>query len=278
MLKECAQTAMKATDICGRKALLLMKTIAIVSALERESSLIFELPGEPSQERFCIPYAARSYQGVRLIVATAGMGMTNMAGTVQFLIDSFAPDALILTGIAGSLNPGLGEGDIVLGETLSCLEADRSIIAECAPYQEDYHSDEKLIAAAERALRAEGFAKRPAVSALSEESLAELPFGTLEAHEARYTVGTIGSSNLFTTDPDILLAQRHDYRADCEEMEGAAAAQLCARAQVPFLAIRSISNVCGEAYSDLNDAEERMDRTARLAAGLVLTTIGCYCS
>lgn len=255
-----------------------MKTVALVSALARESALAFELAGEAPQERFSIPFAERDFCGIHLVAATAGMGMTNMAGAVQFLIDSFSPDALVLTGIAGSLNPSLGCGDIVVGETLSCLEADRAIIAECAPYTEDFHSDAALVQAAERILRNEGFAARPAVSALSEEALSELPFGTTEEHSPRYVIGTIGSSNLFSTDPDILLSQRHDYRADCEEMEGAAAAQLCARADVPFLAIRSMSNVCGEAYGDLNGAEERMDRTARLACRIALETIEACCA
>ena len=113
-----------------------MQTIAVACPLPIESAVFFELPGAPAKERFCIPYVKRSFAGVRLVAATSGMGMTNMAGCVQFLIDSFAPDALIVSGIAGSFNPELGVGDIVLGETLSCLECSRSVIAECAPYAE----------------------------------------------------------------------------------------------------------------------------------------------
>ena len=46
----------------------------------------------------------------------------------------------------------------------------------------------------------------------------------------------------------------------------------------PFLAVRSISNVCGEGYSELNDAGARMEKAARLAAKIVLDTIGIYAS
>lgn len=108
-------------------------------------------------------------------------GDVNMAGYVQFLIDSFAPDAPIVSGIAGSLNPELGVGDIVLGETLSCLECSRSVIAECAPYAESFHSDEALVDAATKALRKHGFAERPAVSALASESLSVLPSGPMRS-------------------------------------------------------------------------------------------------
>ncbi|MGN8819952.1 5'-methylthioadenosine/S-adenosylhomocysteine nucleosidase family protein [Atopobiaceae bacterium HCP3S3_A4] len=255
-----------------------MHTIALASPLPIETAVFFELPGAPAKERFCIPYVERSFAGVRLVAATSGMGMTNMAGCVQFLIDSFEPDALILSGIAGSLNPELGIGDIVLGETLSCLECSASVIAECAPYTESFHSDEALIGAAMKALRKRGFAVRPAVSAFAARSLEELPFGTDEKHGPRCCTGTILSSNLFTTAPDLLHEHRRTLLGDCEEMEGAAAAQLCARADIPFLAVRSISNVCGEAYSELNDAGARMDATARLAAKVVLDTIGIYAS
>lgn len=61
-------------------------------------------------------------------------------------------------------------------------------------------------------------------------------------------------------------------------MEGAAAAQLSARTCIPFLAVRSISNVCGEGYGELNDAGARMEKAARLAAKIVLDTIGIYAS
>ncbi len=255
-----------------------MGTIAVVCPLLQESALFFELPGAPAKERFSIPHAERTYHGTRLAVATSGMGMTNMAGCVQFMIDTYAPDAVILSGIAGSLNPELGVGDIVVGETLACLECSRAVIAECAPYTEDFHSDEALVAASEQALRQDGFAKRPAASALSEHALEELPFGTDEEHEPRYCAGTILSSNLFTTDPALLLEHRRTLLGDCEEMEGAAAAQLCARSDIPFLAVRCISNVCGEAYSELNDAETRMEATARRAAMIVLDTIDVYAS
>lgn len=255
-----------------------MGTIAIVCPLPQESALFFELPGEPAQERFCLPCAERRHAGFRLAVATSGMGMTNMAGCVQFMIDTYAPDALILSGIAGSLNPELGAGDIVVGETLATLECSRSVIAECAPYTETFHSDEALIAAAEKALLADGFMKRPAVSSFSKQSLEELPFGMDEKHQPRYALGTILSSNLFTTDATLLLEHRRALLGDCEEMEGAAAAQLCARAGIPFLAIRSISNVCGEPYDKLNDAKERMDRTAHYAAQAVLDTLAVYAS
>lgn len=255
-----------------------MQTIAVACPLPIESAVFFELSGAPAKERFCIPYVERSFAGVRLVAATSGMGMTNMAGCVQFLIDSFAPDALIVSGIAGSLNPELGVGDIVLSETLSCLECSRSVIAECAPYAESFHSDEALVDAATKALRKHGFAERPAVSALASESLSVLPFGTDEEHGPRYCTGTILSSNLFTTAPDLLHEHRCTLLGDCEEMEGAAAAQLSARACIPFLAVRSISNVCGEGYSELNDAGARMEKAARLAAKIVLDTIGIYAS
>lgn len=255
-----------------------MGTIAVVCPLPQESALFFELPGAPAEECFSIPRVERTYHGTRLAVATSGMGMTNMAGCVQFMIDTYAPDAVILSGIAGSLNPELGIGDIVVGEMLACLECSCAVIAECAPYTEDFRSDETLVAAAERALRKDGFAKRPAVSALSAEALEGLPFGTDEAHEPRYCAGTILSSNLFTTEAALLLKHRKVPLGDCEEMEGAAAAQLSARAGVPFLAVRCISNVCGEAYSELNDAEVRMDATARRAAKAVLATTDVYAS
>ena len=85
--------------------------------------------------------------------------------------------------------------------------------------------------------------------------------------------GAIATSDLFSTEPDVLRQVRGRYAADCEEMEGVAAAQVAVRAGVPFLAIRSISNVCGEPYEELDGREADLEAVARLAADVTMGVI-----
>lgn len=245
------------------------KTIAIECALPKEAALFFELPGEAPATECGIAWAVRELDGMRLAVAVAGMGTINAAATAQFLIDRFAPDTLIFSGIAGSLNPRIGRGDVVVGKRLECLESDMAIIAECAPYLESFPSDGDLVQAAEAELDSRRFEHAASLREAGADGHVSA-FGTLEAHAPRYTIGTIATSDLFSTAPEDLEEVRRRYTADCEEMEGAAAAQICARCGVPFLAIRSISNVCGEAYEALDSRQADLIATARLAAEIVL--------
>ena len=89
----------------------------------------------------------------------------------------------------------------------------------------------------------------------------------------RFTVGVINTSDEFNTDPAVLEASRANEHGDCEEMEGVAAAHVAHRCRVPFLALRSLSNQCGEAYDELGSAKERMSATARDVAAVALRVV-----
>lgn len=89
----------------------------------------------------------------------------------------------------------------------------------------------------------------------------------------RFTVGVINTSDEFNTDPAVLEASRANEHGDCEEMEGVAAAHVAHRCRIPFLALRSLSNQCGEAYDELGSAEERMSATARDVAAVALRVV-----
>lgn len=244
-------------------------TMAVECALPREAAALFELPGPAPEERFGIRWAERELGAARLVVAEGGMGTTNAAATAQFLCQRFEPAALVFEGIAGGLNPQLGVGDIVVGARLCRLEADMAIVAESAPHLTEFASDARLVGLARQELAGRGFALAKAVAEQGEDGPG-LPFGAATPHAPRYVVGCMATSDLFSTETDVLARVRERWQADCEEMECAAAAQVAARAGVPFLALRCLSNVCGEAYADLDGAEGRLDAAARTAAEAAL--------
>jgi len=246
-------------------------TIAVLGALQKESSVFFDMEGDPVVSEFGIDYAVRDLEGARLVAACGGMGTINAASAAQFLIDRFGPDAFVFSGIAGGLNPRIGTGDVVVGERLECLDSDMEIIAESAPHLTSFPSDEHLVRLAEQELSSRSFVRVASIREGGDEGCAA-SYGTLTSHAPRYTTGTVATSDLFSTDPEILASIRRNYLADCEEMEGVAAAQVCARADVPFLAVRSISNVCGEAYEERDNKVDDLVSTAHLAAEVTLGT------
>lgn len=252
-----------------------MKTVALVCALPREAAGPFALPGEAPRARCGARWAWREAGGARVAVFEGGMGTTNAAATTQLALDVAEPRAVVFFGIAGGLNPGLGVGDMVVASSLTRLDADRAIIAESAPHLVDFPGDARLVDACVRELRARGYQLAPSVADLAAAGALEgAPFGDDAAHGRRFVVGRVATSDLFSTDEPTLRHVRDGRLADCEEMEAAASAQVAARAGVPFVCVRCLSNVCGEAYGELDGAQGRLDATARAAAEVALGVAG----
>ena len=280
--------------------------VVILCALPREAALIREhLEDRHDDERYAVSYSTGFFAGKAVTVGVAGMGTVAAAAAAQFLITQFQPDVFFFSGIAGGLNALLDVGDIVVGKELKYLETNTAIIAECDPFLEVFPSHPALVALAQNALRDLGYAEVPAnseiysvapaereeylasqkarvaheVAAAGSHTLSDSQAARIWAEENssyrghHFTTGVINTSDEFNTDPAVLEASREREHGDCEEMEGVAAAHVAHRCRVPFLALRSLSNQCGEAYDELGSAEERMSATARDVAAVALRVV-----
>lgn len=293
-----------------------VRRIALLSALDKEAeALVSRLEDARSVDRFGITITTGRLHGLEAAVAVGGMGKVAAAAAAQALIAAYQPDALVFTGIAGSISPRLEVSDIVLGRRLIAMETNAAIIAECRPWMTWFPSDPHLLGLAARAAAARGFSRAPSLmeeaaraqgpqeaqgmqEAQGSQSVLDTQGPHLQRQQApsptagtasdavsgdfdysgepegafgsgrRFMVGTITSSDQFNTDPDVLAHTREVIHGDCEEMEGSAAAQVAAKNGVPFLAIRSMSNKCGEAYDDLDNHQLQLRWTAHEAANL----------
>ncbi|WP_165496180.1 5'-methylthioadenosine/S-adenosylhomocysteine nucleosidase [Alloscardovia theropitheci] len=270
-----------------------MTTIAILSALPREIALIQETyPGEVLHEGgLDIVHHISENTKTHIFSAFGGMGTTNIAAATQTLITvaryitHSAVDALFFNGIAGNLNAHLGFGDILLCEKLVYEETDSDIIAEDKPYMKTFASTPKLLALAEEFLIEQGTTKirnnasihNAAQLMYTEQGIrlapAEIDNHTDNLSTHRFTVGTVATSNLFSTEPDILTQIITRDHADAEEMEGAAVSHVCHKNGVPHLVIRSMSNDCGEPYEQLDSREDDLNTSARLAAKVTIGVV-----
>ncbi|HEX7021592.1 MAG TPA: 5'-methylthioadenosine/adenosylhomocysteine nucleosidase [Trueperaceae bacterium] len=183
-------------------------------------------------------------EGEPVLLARCGIGKVNAAALTQLLIGQGA-QRIIFTGVAGALAPGLGIGDIVIGT--DAIQHDLDVTAlGYAPGQVpgepfSWPSDPELVALARRA--AEG------------------------RKGARVILGRIASGDQFIASPERARALHERFGATCAEMEGAAVAQVCNRAQVPFVIIRSISD-SADGAAELN-FREFTPLAARRAKSLV---------
>ena len=91
------------------------QTIGIICAIEKEFALIREslAGGHPEPMGRFTAYVGQSGDKT-IIAAVSGIGKVNAAVCAQILADDFKAEAIINTGIAGSLNNDINIGDIVL--------------------------------------------------------------------------------------------------------------------------------------------------------------------
>ncbi|MDF7665440.1 5'-methylthioadenosine/S-adenosylhomocysteine nucleosidase [Bifidobacterium sp. ESL0745] len=264
--------------------------IAVQCALEREAELIVSKMDDAQTETILNNRVTTgSYKGVPLVVCVGGMGAANAASASQFIIDRYTPKALIFSGIAGSINPGLAVGDILICAEQHYAETNTPIIAECPPYLEYFPSDKKLVEAAIESVEQTGFRRIPSQRELvgmpsslvrdvrperldAESSVSGIAVGP-GMQDQHYVVGNISTSDRFNTDPDVLKELVERFGAEGEAMEEAPAAQIAGKCGVPFLCIRGISNPCGEAYDDLNAHERNMQGAADNAGMVTLGVV-----
>ncbi len=238
----------------------LMKTIAVIGALEKEVREVFAaVEGATTKEEAGLTVLAGTYNGARLVATTAGMGTVNAAAAAQHLISAYHADAIIFSGIAGGLNPALHVGDIVIGERLRYLDTDTALIAESAPGLEEYASTPQLVEIAESLLAGRGY-RNAAEGATGTDTL-------------QYLRGTIATGDRFVSGAEMREAAIAATQADCVEMEGAAIAHVAAKNGIDCLVMRAISDNCDEAYDALCtrefDLEEYAQRASHLTLGIV---------
>lgn len=173
-----------------------------------------------------------------VLLGLCGIGKVNAAATAQ-LMALQEPLALIFTGVAGALDRRLKVGDIVVASDAIQHDVDVSALG----YEPGRIPGEPLTWACDRAL-----------VDLAVAAAAELTDVTVER-------GRVASGDQFVADRERTRALRERFGASCVEMEGAAVAQVCARAGIPFVIIRSISDNAD------HDAQVSFREFTRLAAG-----------
>lgn len=261
-----------------------MPTIAIIGALDKEVREIYGAldRGVVAQEAG-LTIMSGAYHGFTVVATVGGMGTVNAAAAAQHLISAHGANAVVFSGIAGGLNPALHIGDVVVGERLRYLDTDTALVAESAPYLEEFSSSGFLIDLARETLVAFGYldaalddpACDPALAAAAREAAAASPFHRFGAGEepSRFLVGTIATGDRFVTGAAMRAAAIEATGADCVEMEGAAVAHVAAKNGVDCLVLRAISDNCDEAYDALSAREFDLDEYARSASALTLAII-----
>jgi len=245
--------------------------IAVVSAMHEELRAL--LPQMEDVRR--ITRGGREFHRGRLhgqpvVLVLSGIGKVAAATTVSVLASEFGPKALLFTGVAGGLAPGVQVGDVVLARELLQHDMDASPLfpryevplTGRSRFPANELLSDHLAAAALQCLI-------DAPHALGAEHLAEFGIATPRLHEGlvisgdRFVATAAESAALRLALPDALAV----------EMEGAAVAQVCADFGLPFALLRVISDRADDtAHHDfLRFTREVASVLTRLIVGAALT-------
>jgi adenosylhomocysteine nucleosidase len=228
-----------------------MAVIGIMSALHEELSAV--LADMPEEQRVAV--AGRDFwlghwQGHAVVAVLSRVGKVAAATTAVVMLERFGVDALVFTGAAGGLGPGVRVGDVVVATGLIQHDMDASPLFPRhevplygrALFEADTALSLQLTEAAQQVLQAAEWHLGP-------DTLAQFQLSSPKVHQ-----GLIVSGDRFvSTSAESQTLRESLPEALAVEMEGAAVAQVCLDYGVPFAAVRTISDRADDtAHTDFN--------------------------
>lgn len=169
------------------------------------------------------------------VCVKAGIGKVNAAVTAELLIREHDVDAVIFTGVAGGIDPLLYIGDIIISQKVVHHDFGQIVPDEFLPWDTaGFRADSSLVAIAVQAAQQVEFEEVP--KKLCKET----------GRFPRVIVGTIATGDQFISSEEKRKWIETTFNAACVEMEGAAVAQVCALNNIPFVIIRSLSDMANE--------------------------------
>ena len=230
-----------------------MKTIAILAPMQEElDALVALLPPCTAQHLRGLDILKVDYQGKQLVLARSGVGKVNTAMNLSLLLAHLRIDEVVNIGSAGGLRAGQRILDLVLPSEVLAVDVDVTPLGfefgQMLGEPSVYHPDQEMRAR---------FAKVAS-------SWPDMPL----VHD-----GAVGSGDSFVYKPEQVRQIRERFGEDrvaCVEMEGVALAQVCRRFDVPFLIVRSLSDVPAAGEGNHLDFQTFLEKAAHNAARMVV--------
>lgn len=201
-----------------------MKYIGIIVAMEEEHEAVEKIMTDIEVKEISnLRFLEGKIEGKNCVLVQCGVGKVNAARTTQIMIDNFEIEYVANLGSAGAINENLKIGDVIVGKHAVQHDFDITAFGHSKGYisgiGDKIYCDANLI---------NKFAKKM-------EEMSE--------REYDYKLGIVATGDIFCTD----VAMKNDiiatFDADIVDMECAAIAQVCYLDEIPFIVVRSVSDV-----------------------------------
>ncbi|MDP4162906.1 MAG: 5'-methylthioadenosine/S-adenosylhomocysteine nucleosidase [Bacillota bacterium] len=225
--------------------------IAIIGAMEEEVTLLREnIEGKTQETVAGCEFTFGTMHGVEVILLRSGIGKVNAAMSTTILLEKYKPDYILNTGSAGGFHQDLNVGDAVISTEVRHHDVDVTAFGyeygQVPQLPAAFLADEKLIEVAEAAAK--------------------------EIEEIQVVKGMIATGDSFMQDPvrvDFVRTKFENLQA--VEMEAAAIAQVAYQFNIPFVIIRSLSDIAGK-ESNLS-FDQYLEKAALHSATLVMKIV-----
>jgi adenosylhomocysteine nucleosidase len=233
--------------------------LGLISALKQEQTGIIDAMQETQLvNRGMRDYVTGKLWGIDCTCVLSRIGKVAAATTVATLIERFQVTHVLFTGVAGSADPSVAVGDIVIAESLIQHDMDSSPLfprfevplTGVSRFPSDKYLSNLLTDAAH------GFIAEDLQQVIDETDRENFNINIPKVHQGLLASGDefINNSTRLTelknTIPELLAV----------EMEGAAVAQVCFEFGVPFSIMRTISDNANE--DSPKDFMQFIDRVA----------------
>lgn len=220
--------------------------IGIIGAMQIEVDAILEYFDQYDEKEINgVKFYLSKYDDKDVILCLSGVGKVNASMTTTLLINEFKVDKIINIGTAGGMNPNQNTLDIVVAEKV---------------YQYDFNTcaidgDEGL-----------------GIESFCDDGLIKLAVNN-PINDVKVWVGNIASGDTFVAEDEKTnyILNNFDNIIACE-MESGAISQVCNRANVPCVVLRSLSDIVYKEESGM-DFKEYASIASKNSAKIVINLI-----
>lgn len=222
--------------------------VGIIGAMDEEVDLLRSKLEEREDTNLA---GSEFYQGkidsLEVVLLKSGIGKVNAALGTALLIEKFQPDVIINTGSAGGFLKDLNVGDVVISTEVRHHDVDVTIFGY------EYGQVPRM----------------PAFFAPDDELVSVAAKSAEKINGIQVVKGLIASGDSFMNDPErveFIRTKLPDLYA--AEMEAAAIAQVAYQFEIPFVIVRSLSDIAGKESNISFD--QFLETAAKNSAELIL--------
>ena len=221
--------------------------IGIIAAMDSEVEAIVQLLKEKEEMKKSGIYMVKGWIGEQsVIVMKSGVGKGNATMTTTILLENFSIEKLINIGTAGGLDPKQEILDAVVSISVVQHDFDTSAVDGKDGIGLYYEANKQLVKQCK---------------------------DILESLDIRVHCGLIASGDQFIANEEQLSFLKKKFPdAICAEMEAGAIAQVCSHYQIPFVVLRSLSDIAfrNDSHMDFQTyVQHAANRSAKFCEALL---------